>query len=76
VPALNVLGLVILAAFVVSVFAIGYVYSQKLAELRRAREAALDVDAQVRAAIVTGTDQTPRSPYPEVTPYNSATTRF
>jgi hypothetical protein len=57
-PALTVLGLVILAAFVVSVFAIGYVYSQKLAELRRAREAALDVDAEVQAAIVTGADQT------------------
>jgi hypothetical protein len=52
------LGLVILAALVVSVFAIGYVYSQKLAELRRAKEAALEVDAEVRAAIVTGTDQT------------------
>ena len=57
-PALTVLGLVILAAFVVSVFVIGYVYSQKLAELRRAREAAMEVDAEVQAAIVTGTDQT------------------
>jgi hypothetical protein len=65
VPALTVLGLVILAALVVSVFAIGYVYSQKLAELRRAREAALDVDAEVRAAIVTGTDQTVEITVPE-----------
>jgi hypothetical protein len=59
------LGLVILAALVVSVFAIGYLYSQKLAELRRAREAALDVDAEVRAAIVTGTDQTLEITIPE-----------
>ena len=64
-PALTVLGLVILAAFVVSVFVIGYVYSQKLAELRRAKEAALDVDAAVRAAIVTGTDQTMQITIPE-----------
>ena len=59
------LGLVILAALVVSVFAIGYVYSQKLAELRRAKEAALEVDAEVRAAIVTGTDQTLEITIPE-----------
>jgi hypothetical protein len=65
VPALTVLGLVILAALVVSVFAIGYVYSQKRAELRRAREAALEVDADVRAAIVTGTDQTVEITIPE-----------
>jgi len=59
------LGLVILAAFVVSVFVIGYVYSQKLADLRRAKDAALEVDSEVRAAIVTGTDQTLEITIPE-----------
>jgi len=51
------LGLVILAAFVVSIFVIGFMYSRALAELRRAKEAALEVDSKVRAAIAAGTDQ-------------------
>jgi len=59
------LGLVILAAFVVSIFVIGLMYSRALAELRRAKEAALEVDSKVRAAITTGTDQTVKVTIPE-----------
>jgi len=65
VPALKMLGLVILAAFVVSIFVIGYMYSRALAELRRAKEAALEVDSKVRAAIATGADQTVEVTIPE-----------
>ena len=64
-PALKMLGLVILAAFVVSIFAIGFMYSRALAELRRAKEAALEVDSKVRAAIATGADQTVEVTIPE-----------
>ena len=59
------LGLVILAALVVSIFVIGYMYSRSLADLRRAKEAALEVDSEVRAAIATGTDQTVEVTIPE-----------
>jgi len=65
VPALKMLGLVILAAFVVSIFVIGFMYSRALAELRRAKEAALEVDSKVRAAITTGADQTVEVTIPE-----------
>ena len=51
------LGLVVLAAFVVSIFVLGYVYSRALAELREAKEAALEVHSKVQAALTTGTDQ-------------------
>ena len=59
------LGLVILAAFVVSIFVIGFMYSRALAELRKAKEAALEVDSKVQAAITTGTDQTVEVTIPE-----------
>lgn len=59
------LGLVILAALVVSIFVIGYMYSRSLVDLRRAKEAALEVDSEVRAAIATGTDQTVEVTIPE-----------
>jgi len=65
VPALKMLGLVILAAFVVSIFVIGFMYSRALAELRRAKEAALDVDSKVRAVIAAGADQTVEVTIPE-----------
>jgi len=65
VPALKMLGLVILAAFVVSIFVIGYTYSRSLADLRRARDAALDVNSKVQAAIATGTDQMVEITIPE-----------
>jgi len=59
------LGLVILAAFVVSIFVIGYMYSRALADLRKAKEAALEVDSKVQAAITAGTDQTVEVTIPE-----------
>lgn len=59
------LGLVILAAFVVSIFVIGYVYSRALAELRRAKEAALEVNSKVQAALATGTYQIAEITVPE-----------
>jgi len=59
------LGLVILAAFVVSIFVIGFMYSRALAELRKAKEAALEVDSKVQAAIITGADQTVEVTTPE-----------
>jgi len=59
------LGLVILAAFVVSIFVIGYIYSHALAELRKAKEAALEVDSKVQAALATGTDQIAEVTVPE-----------
>lgn len=59
------LGLVIIAAFVVSIFVMGYMYSRALAELRKAKEAALEVDSKVQAAITTGTDQIAEVTIPE-----------
>jgi hypothetical protein len=59
------LGLVILAAFVVSIFVIGYMYSRGLAELREAKEAAFEVDSKVQTALTTGTDQVVEITIPE-----------
>lgn len=55
--ALKILGLVILSAFVVTLFVIGYRYSGALADMRRAKEAALEVDAKVQLVVATGEDQ-------------------
>jgi len=57
-PALRTLGLVVLAAFVVSLGVLGYRYARALLNERDARGAALKVDAAVQAAISTGNPQT------------------
>lgn len=64
-PALKTLGLVILAALTIAIFAIGYRYSRTLASMRDAKEAALEVDAKVQAAIATGYSQTAEVTVPE-----------
>ncbi len=57
-PAFRTLALVILAAFVVSIFILGYQFLQGLDRERRAREAALELNNGVQAAIATGNPQT------------------
>ena len=57
-PALKTLGLVILAAFVVSLGILGYVYARALINERDARDAAIKVDATIQTAINTGNPQT------------------
>jgi hypothetical protein len=56
-PALRILGLVILAAFVVSIFVVGYQYLQAQDRERRARDAALELNEGVQAVIATGNQQ-------------------
>jgi len=57
-PALKTLGLVILAAFVVSLGILGYIYARALVNERDARDAAIKVDATIQTAINTGNPQT------------------
>ena len=57
-PALKTLGMVILAAFVVSLSILGYFYARALVNERDARDAAINVDAAVQTAINTGNPQT------------------
>ncbi len=57
-PALKTLGLVILAAFVVSLGILGYVYCRALVNERDAREAAIKVETAIKTAISTGNPQT------------------
>jgi len=57
-PALKTLGMVILAAFVVSLGILGYVYARALVNERDARDAAIKVDAAVQTAINTANPQT------------------
>ena len=57
-PALRTLALVILAAFVVSIFVIGYQFLQALDSERRARDAALELNNGVQAVIATGNPHT------------------
>ena len=57
-PALRTLALVILAAFVVSIFVMGYQFLQALNRERRARDAALELNNGVQAVIATGNPQT------------------
>lgn len=47
-PAPRIIALVILAAFVVSIFAIGYQYLQAQDRERRARDAALELSGECR----------------------------
>ena len=53
-PALRMLASVIFASLAVLTFAMGYKYAKALAGARDAREAALEVDAAVRAVTATG----------------------
>jgi len=57
-PAFRTLALVILAAFVVSIFILGYQFIQGLDRERRARDAALELSKSVQAVISTGNPQT------------------
>jgi len=57
-PALRTLALVILAAFVVSIFVMGYQFLQALNRERRARDAALELNSGVQAVIATGNPRT------------------
>ncbi|MBA7501812.1 hypothetical protein ES706_00387 [subsurface metagenome] len=57
-PAFRTLALVILAAFVVSIFILGYQFLQGLDRERRARDAALELNKGVQAVIATGNPQT------------------
>ncbi|KUO39139.1 MAG: hypothetical protein AVW05_01975 [Hadesarchaea archaeon DG-33] len=57
-PAFRTLALVILAAFVVSIFILGYQFLQGLDRERRARDAALELNNGVQAVIATGNPQT------------------
>ncbi|MCS7131920.1 MAG: hypothetical protein NZ934_04255 [Hadesarchaea archaeon] len=53
-PALRVLASVILASLAVLTFTMGYRYAEALARARDAKEAAMEVDAAVRAVTATG----------------------
>ena len=57
-PALKTLGMVILAAFVISLGILGYVYCRALVNERDAREAAIKVSNVIQTAINTGNPQT------------------
>lgn len=57
-PALRTLALVILAAFVVSIFVTGYQFLQALNRERGARDAALELSSGVQAVIATGNPRT------------------
>jgi len=52
-PALRTLALVILAAFVVSIFVLGYQFLQALDRERRARDVALELNSGIQAVIAT-----------------------
>ncbi len=57
-PALRTLALVILAAFVVSIFVIGYQFLQALDRERKARDAALELNQGILATITFGNNRT------------------
>jgi hypothetical protein len=53
-PALKTLGMLILALVVVSLFLIGWKFSQDLKDLKGAREAVLTIDIYVREVLASG----------------------
>jgi hypothetical protein len=63
-PALKTLALVILAAFVVSIFVLGYQSLQALNRERKAREAALELNSGVQAVIASRNPRTVRITVP------------
>lgn len=73
-PALKTLGMVILAAFVVSLGILGYVYARALVNERDARDAAIKVGDAIGMAINTDNPQTVSVSVPGTTSCGSSTT--